>query len=323
MRVSVTTGSRLHLGFTNLSEDLGRCFGSIGVALEHPKTVIVVDDQAPPGVAVSDDPTEVATYVRRFSERYSVERGVFVEVREAIPKHTGLGSGTQLALAVGAGMARLLGIEADLDDIALAMCRGRRSGVGVAAFREGGFIVDAGHRTSATGGYAVPTVIWRQELPDDWSFVVAVPDVKRGLSGRSEEEVFAALSPSVRLSEEICRLTQLRLMPALAERDIREFGAALVAIDEKTGLYFSDAQGGTYSAPEVNEIIRAMLDAGAFGAGQSSWGPAAYALVDKTCVRRVAREMRAFLGARGLGGSVFVGPSRKVGARLAVQEDPL
>ena len=44
MRVSVETGCRLHLGFTNLSEDIGRCFGSIGVAIDRPGTSIVFEE---------------------------------------------------------------------------------------------------------------------------------------------------------------------------------------------------------------------------------------------------------------------------------------
>lgn len=322
MKVSVTTGCRLHLGFTNLSEDVGRCYGSIGVALDRPGDTVLLDDHAAPGVAASDS-QEAEACIRRFSDHYSVEPRVFVEVRESIPKHVGLGSGTQLALAIGMGLARLCGIEADARDVALAMGRGRRSGVGVAAFEEGGFIIDAGHKTSLSDSCTVPTVIWRREFPHDWSFVVAIPDVNRGLSGRSEEQVFEALSPSVRVSEEICRLTQLRLMPALAEKDIREFGAALVAIDEKTGLYFSDAQGGTYSAAEADETIRAMLGAGAFGAGQSSWGPAVYALVDETCSEHVTKEVRSLMEAKGWRSSVFVGRGRNVGAQIAVQGDVL
>ena len=44
MRVSVDTGCRLHLGFTNLSDDVGRCYGSLGVALDRPSTTVVVEE---------------------------------------------------------------------------------------------------------------------------------------------------------------------------------------------------------------------------------------------------------------------------------------
>jgi len=322
MKVSVTTGCRLHLGFTNLSEDVGRCFGSIGVALEWPRDIVVLDDHGVPGI-VADDPEHVEAWIRRFSDYYSVKPSVSVEVRESIPEHVGLGSGTQLALAIGMGLATVCGIDADARDVAVAMGRGGRSGVGIATFEAGGFIIDAGRKKRPSSSRAAPVVTWRREFPPDWSFVVVIPEVRRGLSGRSEEEVFETLSPSVRISEEICRLTQLRLMPALAETDIEEFGAALLAIDQKTGLYFSDVQGGIYAATEANETIRAMMRAGAFGAGQSSWGPAVYALVDEASGGNVAGEVRKFMEAKGWGGSVFECHGRNVGAQVEVQRDAL
>ena len=79
--------------------------------------------------------------------------------------------------------------------------------------------------------------------PADWRFVVVIPDADSGLSGHSEEGVFGALAPSVRISEEVCRITQLRLMPALVEHDIEEFGRALTAVDRKTGAVLLGCAG--------------------------------------------------------------------------------
>ena len=125
----------------------------------------------------------------------------------------------------------------------------------------------------------MPTVVWRHDFPADWCFVIAIPAGGEGLSSHGEEGVFASLTPSVHISEEVCRITQLLLMPALVERDIESFGRAMTAIDRKTGAYFSDVQGGLYSHEATNETVAAMLREGAFGAGQSSWGPAVYGLV--------------------------------------------
>ena len=46
MRITVKTGCRLHLGFLDLTGDLGRLYGSIGVSLENPGTVITVGKSA-------------------------------------------------------------------------------------------------------------------------------------------------------------------------------------------------------------------------------------------------------------------------------------
>lgn len=317
MRVSVATGCRLHLGFTNLSHDIGRCYGSLGVALDRPRTTVVVEERRDMAI-VGDYPEEIRACLRRFCDHYQVDPRVSIEVRESIPQHVGLGSGTQLALAIGLGLAMVCGIDADVWDVAAAMGRGRRSGVGTAAFQTGGFVVDAGHKKGRTGRDAASTVVWRRDFPADWRFVVVIPDEGRGLSGRSEEGVFEALAPSVRISEEICRIIQLRLMPALVEHDIEEFGRALTAVDRKTGAYFSDVQGGVYSGGETNTAIDALLSAGAYGAGQSSWGPAVYGLVHERDVGRVEVAVRESLTENGRGAQVFVSHGRNTKASVEV-----
>ena len=255
---------------------------------------------------------------RRFCDHYQVDPRVSIDVRESIPQHVGLGSGTQLALAIGLGLATVCGIDADVRDVAAAMGRGRRSGVGTAAFQAGGFVIDAGHKKGGSGRDAAPTIVWRRDFPADWRFVVVIPDADSGLSGHSEEGVFGALAPSVRISEEVCRITQLRLMPALVEHDIEEFGRALTAVDRKTGAYFSDVQGGIYSGGETNAAVDALLSAGACGAGQSSWGPAVYGLVHERDVGRVEAAVRRSLAADGREAQVFVSHGRNTGARVEV-----
>jgi beta-ribofuranosylaminobenzene 5'-phosphate synthase len=88
MRVTVATGSRLHLGFTNLSEDLGRCFGSLGVAIDRPSTTVIVEDGGRLETA-GDDAERVRTWRRRFCEHYGVDPQVSLEVREPDPVHVG------------------------------------------------------------------------------------------------------------------------------------------------------------------------------------------------------------------------------------------
>jgi beta-ribofuranosylaminobenzene 5'-phosphate synthase len=319
MKVSVSTGCRLHLGFTNLSDDVGRCFGSLGVALDRPSTTVVIEER-PDASVTGNDPEQIRASVQRFCDHFRVDPRVSVDVLESIPQHVGLGSGTQLALAIGLGLAKVCGIDADVWDVATAMGRGRRSGVGAAAFQSGGFIVDAGHRKGGAGREAAPTVVWRRDFPADWRFIVVVPEAAGGISGRTEDGVFGALTPSVRVSEEVCRITQLCLMPALVEHDIEAFGRALTAVDRKTGAYFLDVQGGVYVSAETNAVIRALLRAGACGAGQSSWGPAVYGLVHERDVGQVEAAVREWLEKSGRVAQVFVSLGRNTEARVEAQE---
>ena len=255
-----------------------------------------------------------ATLLRPLSGRpQSLDRGA----REH-PQHVGLGSGTQLALAIGLGLATVCGIDADVWDVAAAMGRGRRSGVGTATFQTGGFVIDAGHRKGRSGRDAAPTVVWRRDLSRRL-------DVYRGRSSRGQRPQWAQRRGGLRNVGAVgadlrgdCRITQLRLMPALVERDIEEFGRALTAVDRKTGAYFSDVQGGIYSGGETNAAVDALLSAGACGAGQSSWGPAVYGLVHENDVGRVEAAVKESLAGEGRGAQVFVGHGRNTGARVEV-----
>ena len=323
MRVSVDTGTRLHLGFTNLGSDLGRSWGSLGVAIDRPSVGILLEEGVDRLEVVGGDREFVRAVADRFSEAFGVRPAVRITFRESITEHVGLGSGTQLALAIGTGLAAVCGLDIDTPELAAAFRRGRRSGIGVAAFRTGGFMLDAGVRAGASSQASVPTVVWRHDLPADWCFVIAVPEGTNGLSGQREDGVFATLAPSAHISEEVCRITQLQLMPALVENDIAAFGHALTAVDQRTGRYFTPSQGGLYSHSETTTTVAEMLRLGAHGAGQSSWGPAVYAVVHADDAPVFRASLRAFLGERGWGDQVLVCRGRNTGASVHVEPETL
>ncbi len=68
----------------------------------------------------------------------------------------------------------------------------------------------------------------------------------------------------------------MRLVPALVERDLATFGAALTEAQELVGSCFAAVQNGLFH-PDAAALIARLKDAGARGVGQSSWGPAVYA----------------------------------------------
>src|SRR6185437_6994640 len=84
-------------------------------------------------------------------------------VSDAIPPHAGLGSGTQLALAIAAAFRRLEGLPLDPREDARLLNRGARSGVGVALFERGGLAVDAGRGAKTE----VPPVVAQMSFPRD------------------------------------------------------------------------------------------------------------------------------------------------------------
>ena len=143
---------------------------------------------------------------------------------EAIPAHVGLGSGTKLALAVAQALAALHGRTVDAPGLAEAVGRAARSAVGTWTFALGGLVVEGGVRR---GEERPAPLLARYAVPEEWRVVLVVPSAEPGLSGAAEVEAFGRLVPSAERSAAIAQLVLTSLLPALVERDLEEFGAAL------------------------------------------------------------------------------------------------
>lgn len=317
MKVQVKTPARLHLGLIDMNGNLGRLFGGLGVGIDHPNVVIEAE-QSQDLVVIGEEAVLAKAITERFLSTFAPKSRVQLKVLEMIPPHTGLGSGTQLSLAIAAALTRLFNVKASLPELAIAMGRARRTSVGTTIFKQGGFVVDSG-KSQRTQSF--PPLLYRQPFPMEWRFVVAVPNTKEGLSNSQENHAFNKLSqmPAEDVGQ-ICRLIMFKLLPALSERDIESFGDALTRIQILTGNYFAQAQGGTYSSPIATDCIDFMKKAGAYGVGQSSWGPALYAIVKKEQAKQLLTKVKAHLDST-VGGKVFIAKANNKGATIKVFED--
>ena len=273
--VRVRAPARLHLGFLDMNGALGRRFGSIGLAVDRPATRLTVT-RAASNSAAGAESARVLKLMQMFAR--GAQSGFAIDVAEAIPAHAGLGSGTQLALAVGTAIAHLEGRKLGPQDIAGAGERGVRSGIGLAAFSGGGFLVDGGRGAQ---GHA-PPVTFRSEFPEEWRVLLMLDPSSAGVSGEAEIRAFEAL-PEFKQSAaaHICHLVLMKLMPGLIEKDITAFGDALTEIQQVVGGHFAPGQGGSpWTSPAVGKIAQRMQEMGATGIGQSSWGPTGFAFVD-------------------------------------------
>lgn len=326
MKVYVKTPARLHLGLIDLGGELGRIFGGIGVAVNYPN--VILEAQQSQNLTVKGEKSEfVKSLVKRFLEKYHLEAQVTINIKQTIPEHVGLGSGTQLALAVATALAKLFRIKAPIRDLALVMGRGQISGVGTAVFEKGGFVVEAGLKTRKGKSRipdpeSFPPVIFQQSFPDDWIFVIAVPNAKRGFTDEEEVPAFRRLPPMPAQDVgKICRLTMMKLLPSLIEHDIENFGEALTRIQNIVGEYFAEVQGGKYSSPIAKECTEHMLKLGAYAVGQSSWGPVFYGLVQgENQARKLQSHVQAFLD-KGIGGRAFYTKVNNKGADIRLVKD--
>lgn len=309
--VFVEAPARLHFGMLDLRGDLGRRFGGIGAAVPAPSLLL----EARPAAeleAEGPDAGRALEFARRFAAHHGLEVRLHFCIHRSIPAHAGLGSGTQLALAVARASAELLGLETDGGALARAVDRGRRSAVGVWTFARGGFVVEGGRRPGADG---VAPLLARLPFPAAWRCVVAVPRGEPGLAGEQEAAAFARLPPPGATDvERVAHLVLMRLLPSLVEADLAGFGAALSEVQRITGGWFASAQGGVFAPGETGELVDRLWQWGAAGVGQSSWGPAVYGIVgDARAGRALAEQVR---GAMGPGGSVYESAFCAGGARV-------
>jgi beta-RFAP synthase len=256
-----------------------------------------VEASADDGLTVEGPDAERAlAAARRCREALGAAPGARVLVREAIPAHAGLGSGTKLALAVTAALSALAGRSPEPAAMARIAGRAARSAVGLWTFALGGLVVEGGR---PSGSDQPAPLLMRHAMPDAWRCVLAVPAAAPGLSGDAEAAAFADLRPDPERSAEIARVVLTALLPALVEADLAAFGAALSGVQRLVGDAFAPVQGGTFH-PQAAPLVDAMLRLGAAGAGQSSWGPAVYGLVGSEAQgHEIARRLEAELGAGG------------------------
>jgi beta-RFAP synthase len=194
-------------------------------------------------------------------------------VEHATPEHGGLGTGTQLGLAVASALAAACGLDCE-NPMALArrVGRGARSALGIHGFGQGGLLVEAGK----THHDAVAPLVARLAFPETWRVVLVFPRETPGLHGLGERQAFERLTTVA--TDALCRLVLLGLLPTAAEGDLAAFGEALYEFNRQVGEAFRPVQGGTYAHPRSAEIVAFARSLGVRGVGQSSWGPALFAV---------------------------------------------
>jgi beta-ribofuranosylaminobenzene 5'-phosphate synthase len=306
-RVFVEAPARLHFGLIDLRGDLGRRFGGLGAALGAPSVLL----EACPAAELSAGGSEadrLLLYARRFLEHHRIAGGARLRLHRAIPAHAGLGSGTQLALATAGALATIFHRPTEATALAEATRRGERSAIGMWTFAKGGFIVEGGRRIAGT---EPAPVLMRYDLPAEWRCLVVVPDVARGLSGAAEDEAFRTLPPPpTELAERIAHRILMLVLPALVEKDVVAFGRGVTEVQQLVGETFRPVQGARFAHRVVGEVVDELLARGAAGAGQSSWGPAAFGVFGgEDAATRAAEQLKGR-------GELFLTSFNNTGARI-------
>ena len=302
--IRISAPAHLHTGNPDLSGDMGRLYGTIGFAIETPRLEIVVREAEKD---TSND-EDALRFLKRFRESYDFPP-VEVTIKSYIPKWVGIGFHTTLALSLGKAVSELYNLNLSLDEIALAMRRGLITALGFYAVKVGGFIYEGGFPVDKREK-VVPPLIFRGEMPEDWLFVVAIPETPRKTLAevrKREDEILGNLRRMPpELADRLSRIVLMKILPAFVERDIKTFGEGLYQFNHLLGEFWSDYQENVYCCDVVNEGIKLMLDK-AYCACQTSWGPTFYGLIEGEAQAEELRAMvESFLRENGDGGEVFI-----------------
>jgi beta-ribofuranosylaminobenzene 5'-phosphate synthase len=266
-KITVTAPARLHMGFIDLSGSLGRQFGSIGVALNeiHTRLILTKSDKR----SINGPSAQRADRcLTQLCEVMAVSDQVNIQIETAIPEHVGLGSGTQMALAIGSALNAHYGLGMTVREIAAVMDRGLRSGIGIGVFEHGGLVVDGGRGEKTI----TPPVLVHLEVPSGWRFIL-VFDRGQGLHGEQE------IAFPQQEAEHLCYQIMMQALPAVAEGDLQLFGQVISQLQIAVGKHFAPAQGGIYASKEVCKAMAWLAKQGAVGIGQTSWGPTGFCVV--------------------------------------------
>jgi beta-ribofuranosylaminobenzene 5'-phosphate synthase len=271
-QVSVATSARLHFGFLDPSGRGPRPFGSFGLALDRPRTRLTLRRGAELEVT-GVDCTRALPYLRSIAWSFGLRNAYHLHLDEAIPSHAGLGSGTQLALAIGSAVAALESLPLDLTEIAKRLDRGKRSGIGIGTFGQGGAVLDGG-----PGDGTLPPMLSRLPFPEDWRVLLIFDPAVKGLHGQREISAFASPPPFPEAeTAELSRRIVLEALPALAEHNFKAFSEQIGYLQLRMGAYFAPMQGGPFVSRSVAKVLERLIDEGVTGLGQSSWGPTGFA----------------------------------------------
>jgi beta-ribofuranosylaminobenzene 5'-phosphate synthase len=289
--------SRLHFGLLRLPggpmQQDGRHFGGIGLMIRQPG-ICLTAEPAPSWAAAGPLAERALAYARQFAVALSIEdRPCRLAIEHGAPEHAGLGTGTQLGLAVAGVLARVWGRgDMDAHELARHIARGKRSALGIHGFARGGFLVDGGKGPLT----AIAPLIARLDFPEDWHIVLVLRQGGQGLSGVSESQAFDRLQAEDQRTESLCRLVLLGILPALVEHDLPAFSEAIYEFNRQVGEMFRPFQGGIYADARSDAVIDFFRRHEIAGAGQSSWGPAVFAVVEQARAGQLATAIRKHFG---------------------------
>ncbi|OWT33774.1 hypothetical protein BGI41_00625 [Methanobrevibacter sp. 87.7] len=323
----IKTPSRLHMALINMDGSNGRMDGGIGLTLDRPNFILEgnLSDSSKITVDFEEELSNdiKAEYTKKINDAankilnyYDFDYGFDFLVKKSLLLHSGLGSGTQIALATAKIVTELLDIHKGAVVLSTIVGRGGTSGIGTYSFDFGGFLVDGGHNKdekpdflpSSASAAKPPKLIARYDFPEDWNILIAIPK-SDSVNGKHEVNVFqeACPVPSKEVNE-ISHIIFMNLIPFMLEKDIIEVGRA---VNEMQYKGFNKV-GIDIQNDKTKDLMKFIYNNGAYGVGISSFGPALYSFFDDNN-KDIVEKTKEYLGNDGI---VFVSKAQNHGYEI-------
>jgi len=280
--------ARLHFGLLTVGNLLDYRYGGAGLMINGPATIVEAEPWDRLEVLGSSSEVVLRTIEHWYSIYQAILKADFgvsdisalplrIRVLETPPRHSGFGSGTQLALSVVVTAMRCLGLpDLSAKELAVATGRGKRSAIGSHGFQRGGFLVDRG---IGEGKNLAPLDL-RIDFPTDWPIVTILPHNVLGVSGADEKEAFKNLPPSTpQHRQQMVGLLKESIVPAVMDADYEAFAESIFEYGNRSGQMFESIQGGAYNGQATQNVVELVREFGATATGQSSWGPCVFAIL--------------------------------------------
>ena len=162
--------------------------------------------------------------------------------------------------------------------------------------REGGLVVDAGKNTKDPSQKIIP-LICRQPFPEEWRFVVAIPNVKKGLANEAEALAFKQLPPMLaRRGWQNLPINNDEASSSSRRKGHQKLWRSLNADTMHCrGQFCASSRRADTQVPQRQSALSSCLKTGPMAAGQSSWGPTVYGVVKSGEAKEAQAKTKAFL----------------------------
>ncbi len=278
--ITLNSPARIHIGFLNMEKTGLRKFGSLGLTISKFSYIIQIEKSNKIEISCND-PTlsnKIKNIIILLRQHLNFSN-FKIHVLSKIPMHSGLGSGTQLALSIGYLITKLNKIKFDVNYIATILKRGSRSGIGIESFKNGGFNIDVGKLKKSS---RPPLNILNLKWPVEWKIILLFDKNIIGIHGKDEVKEFETLrEPDTNYSNENCKNLLMKIIPGLMEKNFTEFSDGVRIIQNNMSKTFYKKKN-KFASKTIEKIFNNLYKMDCNSYGQSSWGPTGFIFCENT-----------------------------------------